>query len=63
VINILYDVIVLESFFTTHDCVTMTMICDRCVTVICDITLTPNSKTKIRKLNRKEIKINRVYHF
>ena len=61
-INILYDIITPESFSITHDYITITMICDRYVIVIYNITLNPNSETKIRKLNKKEIKINKVHY-
>ena len=61
-INILCNIITPESFCITHDYVTITIIYDRYVTVIYNIILNPNSKTKIRKLNKKEIKINRVYY-
>ena len=50
----MYNVIISELFCVIYNCVTITMTCDRCVTFIYDITLIPNSKTKIRKLNENE---------
>jgi len=48
IINMLYNIIVLESsmsFYIIHDYVTMT---------VCTVTLTSNSKSKNNKINEKE---------
>ena len=45
--DILYNIIILESFMSF--CVTVTVTC----VTFCDIMLTPNPKFKIRKINGK----------
>jgi len=59
-VNILYNIIILEFsmfFYVTYDCVTVTanmwQICNRFVTNTCDVMLTSNLKSKIKKLNRR----------
>ena len=53
----LYNVIILKIpifFYVIYNCLTMTITCDWCVTVMCDVILVLNFKFKIRKLNENE---------